>query len=199
MTRRKAPVKPGHRPAAGFDALTGVWNRLGFVAAATPLFMSCQRRDTPVALAVFHFHTDGTTRTDANVTVDRTLISMVDLMRKAFRDCDIIGRVDTASLAVFLGDCTDEGLSAVEGLRSVTDRSTSGQALALAVGMARATPGGAFDDLLREARARAANLEHDMDPESASETPVAAAQPARQNLRFGGVPGSGTKAPTSGW
>ncbi len=36
------------RQPAGIDELTGVWNRAGFVASATPMFRSCQRRGAPI-------------------------------------------------------------------------------------------------------------------------------------------------------
>ncbi|HEV7527002.1 MAG TPA: diguanylate cyclase, partial [Acidimicrobiia bacterium] len=76
---------------AAVDELTGTWNRAGFVAAATPMFESCQRRGTPIALAYFDFHTtDGTETTPDDVAVDQVLLAMANLMRKAFRSSDII-------------------------------------------------------------------------------------------------------------
>jgi GGDEF domain-containing protein len=194
VTRKKAPMKAQAGSTVGYDEVTGVWSRAGFTAAATPLFMSCQRREAPVALAVFQFRTAGTDRMDAVVTIDRVLIAMVGQMRNAFRDCDIIGRVDTSSLAVFLADCTDDALAAVEGVRALTDTSTSDRDLVLVVGMARGTPGGTFDDLLRDARARAASIWHDAGRESESEGPGTAAERVSGGLRFCAVQASVAKA-----
>jgi GGDEF domain-containing protein len=130
-----------------------VWNRAGFIAAATPMFRSCVRRDAPIALAYFDFYVDGTTvPSPGDPTVDRVLVSMSELMRKAFRASDIVGHIDPLRFAVLLPDCTDAALAAVDGVRTLTDESTSN--LKLAAGMVRNIPGGTLDDLMFAASER---------------------------------------------
>jgi diguanylate cyclase (GGDEF)-like protein len=153
------PKAPKRQPA-GIDELTGVWNRSGFVAAATPMFRSCQRRDAPVALAYFDFYVDGTTiPTPGDPTVDRVLVAMSELMRKAFRASDIVGRIDPLRFAVLLPDCTDEALAAVDGVRTLTDESTS--QLKLAAGMVRNVAGGTLDDLMFTANERTKQIKRE--------------------------------------
>ncbi len=147
---------------AGTDELTGVWNRPGFVAAATPLFVSCQRRGTPVALAYFDFHTNAAAVPDA-AGVDRVLITMAGLMRRAFRASDVIGRVDTLRFAVLLTDCTDDALAAVDGVRALTDDATSPPQLTLTAGMVHGVPGESLEDLMRAADVRTSGLKNDDD------------------------------------
>ncbi len=153
-TKTEDRAAAGLDVTVGLDVTTDAWNRAGFLAAARPMFVSCELRDAPAALALFEFHVgELTVGTDA--AFDRVLVTMVGLMRKAFRACDIIGRVDESSLALFLGDCTNEALAAVEGMRDVIEAVSPGQGLGLAVGMARRGPGGSLDELLEEARTRA--------------------------------------------
>jgi GGDEF domain-containing protein len=145
------------RQKPGIDDLTGVWNRAGFVAAATPMFVSCQRREAPVSLAFFEFHTDSAIAADLT-TVDQVLMGMADLMRKAFRASDIVGRVDPLRFVVLLTDCTDEALSAIDGVRALTD-ATAPQRLTLTAGMVSGAGSGSLEDLLHSAEMRARELD----------------------------------------
>ncbi len=77
---------------------------------------------------------------------------MGELMRKAFRASDIVGRIDPMRFAVLLPDCTDEALAAVDGVRALNDDPTS--RLKLAAGMVRNVEGGTLDDLMFAANAR---------------------------------------------
>ncbi len=79
-------------------------------------------------------------------------MAMGELMRKAFRASDVVGRIESLRFAVLLPDCTDEALAAVAGVRALTDGTTS--RLALAAGMVRNVPGGTFDDLMFAAAMR---------------------------------------------
>ena len=139
------------REVVGLDELTGVWNRPGFVTAGTPLFVSCQRRATPTALAYFDFHAaDVTARAVSDAVTRRSLVAMADLLGKAFRTSDVIGRVAPLRFAVLLGDCTDEALAAVEGVRAVTGGTRSPDGLALSVGMVRSGTASTLEALMRE-------------------------------------------------
>jgi diguanylate cyclase (GGDEF)-like protein len=148
----------------GIDGLTGVWNRAGFVAAATPMLLSCQRREAPVALGYFDVlapHAPHAPRVSGDRTIDRVLMAVAQQMRKTFRDCDIIGRVDTLRFAVLFADCTDEALAAAEGVRAVTDTSKSPKGLTLAVGLVQGSRDGTLGDLMREADERAQDIKDD--------------------------------------
>ena len=159
MIRNKARTNGHSKETVGIDKLTGVWNRAGFVAAATPMFVSCQRRESPIALAYFDFHaTDETATTDG--TVDRILMAMGELLGKAFRASDIVGRVDTLRFAVLLADCTDEALAAIDGVRALTD-ATAPQRLTLTAGMVRSAPNGTLDDLMQAADAHTREIKRD--------------------------------------
>jgi GGDEF domain-containing protein len=158
---RTEPKTNGHsRQTVGIDELTGVWNRAGFAAAASPVFRSCQRREAPVALAYFDFYSgDSTISLTLDPTIDRVLMAMGELMRKAFRASDVVGRIEALRFAVLLPDCTDEALAAVAGVRALTDGSTS--RLALAAGMVRNTVGGTFDDLMFAADMRTKQIKRE--------------------------------------
>ena len=161
-TRTNGHANETTRQKAGIDELTGVWNRAGFVTAATPMFVSCQRREAPLALAYFDFHTTDETQTaPEDTTVDRVLMAMADLMRKAFRASDIIGRVDKLRFAVLLADCTDEALAAIDGVRALTDDPSSPQELTLTAGMVRSAPGGTLEDLMRDADVRTREIKRE--------------------------------------
>ena len=160
MIRNKARTNGHTRTKAGLDELTGVWNRPGFVAAATPMFISCQRRGAPVALAYFDFHTPNGDAADP-ATVDRVLLSMAELMRKAFRSSDVIGRIGKLRFAVLLPDCTEEALAAVDGVRALNDASSSPNQLSLAAGMVRNTAGGSLEELMRAADVRTREIKRD--------------------------------------
>jgi diguanylate cyclase (GGDEF)-like protein len=159
VTNSQTATNGRTREKVGIDELTGVWNRPGFIAAALPLFDSCRRRETPVALAFFEFGTDSVFVADEPI-VDQVLMGMADMMRRAFRGSDIIGRVGPVRFAVLLPDCTEEALAAIDGVRALTD-ATAPQRLTLTAGMVRSAPGGTLEDLLRAAEARAREIKND--------------------------------------
>jgi diguanylate cyclase (GGDEF)-like protein len=153
VSRTKARVNGqtnGHSlPAVGIDELTGVWNRAGFIAAATPMYVSCQRRESPIALAYFDFdHSDSARTPEQGATIDRVLMMMAGQLRKAFRASDVVGRIDTFRFAVLLTDCTDEALAAVDGVRALSDDLSSLSGLTLTAGMVRSEASGTLDDLM---------------------------------------------------
>ena len=157
MSRTKARVNGqtnghsnGHSPqAVGIDELTGVWNRGGFVAAATPMYVSCRRRESPIALAYFDFdHSDSARTPEQEATIDRVLMMMAGQLRKAFRASDVVGRIDTFRFAVLLTDCTDEALAAVDGVRALSDDLSSLSGLTLTAGMVRSEASATLEDLM---------------------------------------------------
>jgi GGDEF domain-containing protein len=155
--RSKTSTNGHTRQKPGIDELTGAWNHAGFVAAATPLLLSCQRRDAPVSLAFFEFRADAAVAADP-ATVDQVLLGMAELTRKAFRATDVVGRVDPLRFVVLLPDCTDDALNAIDGVRALTD-ATAPQRLTLTAGMVSSTPDGSVEDLLHAAEVRARELD----------------------------------------
>jgi GGDEF domain-containing protein len=141
------------------DELTGVWNRAGFIAAATPMFVVCQRRSAPATLGYFDVRSTRMNHTTADKRVLNGVLKAVSTqMGKTFRDCDVIGRIDTLRFAVLFADCTDEALGAIEGVRAVTDDSTPPNSNILTVAMVEGAAGTTFADLMREADLRISEL-----------------------------------------
>jgi diguanylate cyclase (GGDEF)-like protein len=159
VIKNKARTNGHTTEKAGIDDLTGLWNRAGFVAAATPMFQSCQRREAPIALAYFDFHSNDPSGSVAEgPAVDQVLLAMAQLMRKAFRTSDVIGRLAQLRIAVLLPDCTEEALAAVDGVRALSAATDAPDALALTAGMVRSAPGANLDDLMRAADVHARDL-----------------------------------------
>jgi GGDEF domain-containing protein len=194
-----APARRQPAAKAGLDELTGVWNRAGFIAAATPMFVVCQRRVAPATLGYFDVSSGRPQRSPADdAMLSGVLKSVAKQMGQTFRDCDVIGRIDTFRLAVFFADCTDEALGAIEGVRAVTDESTPPKSNILTVAMVEAAPGTTFGELMQEAGARTNELRlretADPAPEPAADTgadTVAFARSDDQTPR--GVPSKASK------
>jgi GGDEF domain-containing protein len=170
----------------GLDALTGVWNRAGFMAAATPMFALCQRRATPVTLAYFDIRSGR--EPDSAARLEGVLQAVGQQMGKTFRDCDIIGRIDTFRFAVLFADCTSEALGAIEGVRAVTDESVAQNERVLSIAMVESSPGVTLGDLMLEADARA--------KESRSVDAVDAPRDARVSAPADAKPASTKPVPT---
>jgi len=159
MPRTRARMTAEAHCPVGLDELTGTWNCSGFMAVAAPMFLSCTRRDAPFALAYFDLHTNDMTVPGApEGVIDEALISMAKLMRKAFRACDVIGRVGSCRFAVLLSDCKDEALGSAEGVRPVAGDVRSPTGLTLTVGMVRGASSATLEELMREADARVDEL-----------------------------------------
>ena len=161
MNDAKTTAPAYRRPVekVGLDELTGVWNRAGFIAAATPMFVMCQRRAAPVTLGCFDIRSGGENRSAAdNAMLNGVLKAVANQMGKTFRDCDIIGRIDTLRLAVLFPDCTAEALGVIEGVRAVTDESTPPNSNVLTTAIVEAAPGATLADLMREAGVRSNEL-----------------------------------------
>ena len=151
----------GHtRDKVGFDELTGVWNRAGFVAAATPMFVACQRRDVPLALAYFDL-AYGDAGSVENLTRPAVLVATAEQLRKTFRASDIVGRLDVYRFAVLLADCSDSMIAAVEGMRAITEQSSSSEGLTLATGVVRNSAGETLDRLMRATDLRMREIKGD--------------------------------------
>ena len=137
------------------DPLTGVWNRAGFIAAATPMFVVCQRRGAPATLGYFDIRTTRLVHSAADkAMLNGVLQAVAQQMSKTFRECDIIGRVDTLRFAVFFADCTDEALRAIEGVRAVADESSTETSNTLTTAVVEGAPGATFADLMQRADER---------------------------------------------
>jgi len=146
---------PGNRPSAekvGLDELTGVWNRAGFIAAATPMYIVCQRRGAPATLGYFDVRSTRINHSPADKRMLNGVLKSVSAqMGKTFRNCDVIGRIDALRFAVLFADCTDDALSAIEGVRAVTDESTTSNSNILTVAIVEGGAGTTFDELMSDA------------------------------------------------
>ena len=168
-------AQSGHLGAkVGLDDATGVWNRAGFISAATPMFMLCQRRAVPVTLGYFDIRSERETQSAADgAMLDCVLGAVAGQLGKTFRDCDIIGRIDTFRFATLFADCTDEALRAMEGVRAVADASEPPIEHTLSIAIVQSAPGATLDELMRDVDRRAHHA------------PVQRAwRPSRQQLRL---------------
>ena len=161
MTEATTPAPGSRLPAekVGLDEFTGVWNRAGFIAAATPMFMLCQRRGAPVTLGYFDIRSAHETWSASGDTMLSGVVkSVATQMGETFRDCDIVGRIAPTRLAVLFADCTDEALVAIEGVRAVTDASAPANANTLTVAIVESAPGATLADVMVQADARSNEL-----------------------------------------
>jgi len=156
--RAKARAERHTRERPAFDGLTGVWNNAGFVAASAPLFVSCKRRGTPVALAYFDLEFESgelIVRPDHDPTTRRVLANTAEQLRRTFRASDVVGRLSPTRFAVLLTDCADDVVATVEGVQSLTDASAS-FAVNLHVSAVRDDATVSLADLMQQTDARAA-------------------------------------------
>ena len=70
---------------AAIDDRTGVWNRTGFLALATPTIASCEQPSAPVALAYFDLHFGAAPVTDDTDTITQALTTMARQLRQHLR------------------------------------------------------------------------------------------------------------------
>lgn len=93
---------------ATVDELTGLANRRGFDSLAQNSLNLCARQGVPVSMVFFDLngfklindsfgHAEG----------DRALIAFANLMRKSFRDSDVIARIGGDEFVVLLTDATE--------------------------------------------------------------------------------------------
>jgi GGDEF domain-containing protein len=175
-----APEKSLSVEKVGLDALTGVWNRAGFIAAATPMFVVCQRRVAPVTLGYFDIRSTHENRSTADkVMLNEVLKAVANQMGKTFRDCDIVGRIDPLRFAVLFADCTDEALGAIEGVRAVTDESTPPNSNVLTIAMVEGAPEATLGGLMHEADLRIDELRLRDTPAPQYDEPVWTRLPAK--------------------
>ena len=154
LTKTLIPDRRSEADHVGLDEATGIWNRGGFVAAAGPMLASCLRRNAPAALACFDVDTTGTGRSHAdNLLLTGAVIALADQLRKGYRASDLIGRVGTYRLVVFLTDYVQVPVGIVEGVRALSD-AAGPNALTLATVLVHAGPDTTIEQLLRDAAAR---------------------------------------------
>jgi len=128
------------------DELTCVYNRRGFLLFAEHELKVAQRRRT--RSAILYVDVDGLKQVNdarGHGDGDAMLVKTATLLRRVFRECDVIGRLGGDEFAVFAADVRDDPESLSRRLRaevpvlgSVTGRSTG---LALSMGVASCEPG----------------------------------------------------------
>jgi two-component system cell cycle response regulator len=131
------------------DELTGLFNRRGFTVLSRQLLKLCGRMTRPVVLLFAEI--------DGSRAGDETLRQVGTLMRRSFRDSDVLARLDGGSFAVLAIDVPDErGLAArlEETLKDFNAVRGQGEpALRLTVGALRFDPDASvsIEDLLDQA------------------------------------------------
>lgn len=146
---------------ATMDALTGLSNRRGFGALAQHALDVCARMHKPATCLFFDL--DGFKQINdalGHAEGDRALTEFADLLRKSFRDSDVIGRVGGDEFAAVLIDSdATTTLDAMQRLRCDVDThnrvATRGYDLGYSVGKIAFNPArhGAIGTLLEDADA----------------------------------------------
>ena len=95
-------------------------------------------------------------------------MAMGELMRKAFRASDVVGRIEPLRFAVLLPDCTDEALAAVDGVRMLTDGTSSSRRSRRA--WCGTSPAARFDDLMFAAATRTKQIRREQQVADSSTT-----------------------------
>ena len=144
---------------ATIDDLTKISNRRGFITLAQSSLSLCARQGVPVSLAIFDLdefkpindrygHAEG----------DRALIAFAGLMRKAFRQSDVLARLGGDEFTVLLTNASEAAArEIVERFRGLLDvfnqQMNRGYDIGFAAGIVSLQPDGdcRIEDLLREA------------------------------------------------
>lgn len=136
------------RDASITDELTGLLNRRGFMALAEQQF-KISERDQGVLYLLFADFDNLKTINDSfgHKTGDRALMETADLLRKTFRESDIIGRVGGDEFALLLTGDSGVGDEAAitarfeENIRVFNDASGRAYRLTISAGIVRFDPG----------------------------------------------------------
>jgi diguanylate cyclase (GGDEF)-like protein len=97
------------------DELTGLFNRRGFTLLSRQLLKVCSRMNRPLVLLFAELENLATINALPGGTAagDEALRQVGTLLRRSFRDSDVLGRLDGSSFAVLAIDSPDErGLTA---------------------------------------------------------------------------------------
>lgn len=91
------------------DSLTGLHNRAGFEVLAHYALLQCQRADLPATLLFFDLNGFRLINDDRGRDVgDQALRDLAEVMRVAFRDSDVLGRLSGDQFVVLLTGSTDD-------------------------------------------------------------------------------------------
>lgn len=141
------------------DELTGLHNRRGFVALAEQQLKLAQRSGRCCAL--YFLDVDGlkaVNDTLGHAEGDRMLRAAADVMRRAFRESDVLARIGGDEFAVLAPNLPPEPPQAVlarlaRAIRVYNQASTNPWALSISAGVARSDPGAehTIEHLLSEA------------------------------------------------
>ncbi|MGH2735353.1 MAG: PAS domain S-box protein [Actinomycetota bacterium] len=146
ITERKR-AEDSLRRLALVDELTGLSNRRAFLDIGTHELSIARRRDA--ALAVLFIDLNSMKQindTFGHQEGDRALVATAGLLRRTFRDSDLIARIGGDEFCVLQADVTPEGVdrSKQRLMESVTAHNTAGDApysLSLSAGVALLEPG----------------------------------------------------------
>lgn len=141
------------------DELTGLYNRRGFQTLANQQFKQARRTNEELTLVFLDL--DGLKDINDGLghqVGDDALVEVTDLLRRSFRDTDILARVGGDEFAVLLVDVRDEShpvpLSRLEeNMSAINQASDRAYPLTMSTGMAVRAPDshGSLSDLMEEA------------------------------------------------
>ncbi len=128
------------------DSLTSLFNHRGFITLSEQQLKICKRQAKPALLA--YMDIDGLQRVNeqfGHLVGDQLLIDVSTIIRKAFRDSDIIARMGGDEFAVFLVDSEEKTAGLLtERLAMHTERFNSSMArdykISLSMGIVPCTP-----------------------------------------------------------
>lgn len=108
---------------ANMDALTLVSNRRGFEALAQHVLNLCRRMDKSATLLFFDLNRfKQVNDTYGHAEGDAALVAFAGLLREAFRESDVIGRIGGDEfVAMLTGASHDESVDAIQRLRELMD------------------------------------------------------------------------------
>jgi GGDEF domain-containing protein len=121
--------------------------------AATPLHELCRRFDRPVALVLFDLAYSCPPELEDPGMMDEALVTVVEQFREKFRLTDILGRIDHACVAAFLGDNSVRTITSAEGVQPVLD-----ETLSLAVAVVHRPEPDTIEHLMADAELRLAEI-----------------------------------------
>ena len=123
------------------DELTGLYNLRGFLLFAEHELKAARRRKT--LSAVIYVDVDGlktVNDTRGHSQGDALLLTATKLLRKVFRECDVIGRLNGDEFVIFASDVKGDPEVLVTRLRLEVPMAASSSGLGVSIGVAWCEP-----------------------------------------------------------
>ena len=143
--------------AANTDILTGLYNRRGFIALAEHQMRVADREKTNLIL--IYLDLDDMKRINdqfGHKEGDRALVDTANLLRKSFRESDILGRLGGDEFAILLTEPSEQDIEQIicehiqQNLKIHNEQDGRPYLLSVSIGIARYNPANpcTLDDLL---------------------------------------------------